>query len=200
MLYVNLLPTAWLLFFFLSLFGAELMRYSSGLQHALCASGIGGSGAGGGGEHIKAWNEGEEAEALVMRRKRERAMTAVWPQAFFAVAAVKWRWEQKPHFSIFDHGYYWCVCYVNLHHLMFPLSPNRIKWDGIVFLCNLSTFWHLHLHRTFSTTAMTHHIISQTTTLLFPPSCPNTNSIRPTWPRFRCISNPLHYGICLFGL
>lgn len=31
----------------------------------------------GGKKHIKEWNEGEEAEAPVMRRNRERAMTAV---------------------------------------------------------------------------------------------------------------------------
>lgn len=43
-LYVNLLPTAWLLFFLFFCLGAELMHYSSGLQHALCASGIGGLG------------------------------------------------------------------------------------------------------------------------------------------------------------
>lgn len=71
MLYVNLLPAAWLLLFFfsLSVFGAELMRYSSGLQHALCASGIGGSG---GKKHIKEWNEGGEAEVPVMRGNTER--------------------------------------------------------------------------------------------------------------------------------
>lgn len=71
-LYVNLLPTAWLFFFFLFFrFGAELMHYSSGLQYALCASGIGGS-RGKKKKHIK---EGEEAAG----RKRESGDSCTTP-------------------------------------------------------------------------------------------------------------------------
>lgn len=69
----------------------------------------------------------------------ETAVTVVRPPAFFAGAAVKWRCFQKPHFSIFDHGYYQCMCDVNLHHLMFFLSPNKFGWDGVVFVSNSST-------------------------------------------------------------
>lgn len=123
---------------------------------------------------------------------RERCDSCMTP-SFFAGAAVKWRCFQKSHFSIFDHGYYSCVRNVNLHHLMFLLSPNRIGWDGVVFVSNLSTLWHLQrifFHRSYAT--------SQHLSTRLPRS--NTNSNRPTWPSFRCISNPLHCGVCLFVL
>lgn len=48
-LYVNLLPTACLLFCCLFLLWPWAEAYSSGLRHALCASGVSGSGRGGGG-------------------------------------------------------------------------------------------------------------------------------------------------------
>lgn len=90
-LYVNLLPAAWLLFFFfsLSLFGAELMRYSSGLQHALCASGIGGSG--GKKTHKRVERGGRSRSAGDEEKQRESHDSCMTPSFFFAVAAVKWR-------------------------------------------------------------------------------------------------------------
>lgn len=81
-LYVNLIPTAWLLLFFCFFhFGAELMHYSSGLRRALCASGIGGSGWEKKKKNIK---EGKEAAAAVAAgRQKECRDSCTTPSFFF---------------------------------------------------------------------------------------------------------------------
>lgn len=170
------------------------MPYSSGLQHALCASGIGGSGRG----KKKKKTPHKKTETCGRQRERESRDSCATP-SFLQEPQLSGDVSKKAHFSIFDHGYYSCTRAVNLHHLMFLLSPNRIGWDGVVFVSNLSTLWHLQrisFFFFFPVAVLPHHSISRT----LPTACSNTNSTRPTWPTFRCISNPLRCGVCLFGL
>lgn len=93
---------------------------------------------------------------------REREQWQLCDPQVFAAATVKWRCVQKAHFSIFLSSWLF-LCLVNLRHLMFLSSPNRIGWDGVVFISNLSRLWHLQrIFFTCRSFATSQHLSHQT--------------------------------------
>lgn len=138
MLYVNLLPTACLLFcclFALVLSWCRIPQGSS-THCVLLAS----EDRVGGKKRKKTPHK--KTETCGRQRERESRDSCATP-SFLQEPQLSGDVSKKAHFSIFDHGYYSCTRAVNLRHLMFLLSPNRIGWDGVVFVSNLSTLWHL---------------------------------------------------------
>lgn len=111
------------------------------------------------------------------QRERESRDSCATP-SFLQEPQLSGDVSKKAHFSIFDHGYYSCTRAVNLHHLMFLLSPNRIGWDGVVFVSNLSTLWHL-----------------QRTLFFFPSQfCHITASLAPSPPPVQTQTPPIRLG------